>query len=247
MAARHEGHHALRVTGVSGFTHARKLLSLLLAAVLLVVFANVSQVTTPAASAASESSTSTKDLSQWITSVTFDVSSDGGSTWTTLQGNDQVNLNQKIRFKVHFDIPAGTLSSSQHTLTYQIPSSITTVTALSKQPISYEGQEMATYSVTAAGVVTLDFSQDYIDRASGLTPTGTFSFDVDPGDVNKGQGGKLDFTPSETVDVPVNLQSDLTITKTARKVGSDGTIDYTLTVKSVNGTADDVKLTDIMV
>ena len=175
-----------------------------------------------------------------------------GDTWEELGANETVKADELLRFGIQYQIPGGTLSATNNTIYYQLP---VTQIAAAKEGNVYDnrGMKVGVYTISPSGMITITFDEYYVEEnAKGVVIDGTINFDTSAEELDTDKDGEinLDFTESETVEITIEetVLNDLTVEKTASVISeADGTIQYTITVNSVNGTAGNpVELSDWM-
>lgn len=191
------------------------------------------------------------DMTDYITSVTVYHKTTGwGDTWKELVDPNIVQDGDLVRFGISYEIPGGTLSAANNSISYQLP--LTSIsTANSGNVTNSKGEIVGTYTISQSGLLTITFSDHYVEQnAGGVVIDGTINLDTEVNALQTDSEGnvKLEFSDNEIVEIKVQqtVKDDLTVEKSAGSVNSDGTVTYTITVSSKNGTAEDVVLSDWM-
>ena len=191
------------------------------------------------------------DMTDYITSVTVYHKTTGwGDTWKELVDPNIVKDGDLVRFGISYEIPGGTLSAANNSISYQLP--LTSIsTANSGNVTNSKGEIVGTYTISQSGLLTITFSDHYVEQnAGGVVIDGTINLDTEVNALQTDSEGnvKLEFSDNEIVEIKVQqtVKDDLTVEKSAGSVNSDGTVTYTITVSSKNGTAEDVVLSDWM-
>lgn len=164
-----------------------------------------------------------------------------------------INKNDILRFEMEYELAPGTLTSTRHTVTYQLPSVFSKVTA---NTISILGTKavVGEFSITENGLATINFyptvavGESLVEQNAALEVGGTIRFDCKAGDIigdgdgqrislgewtivleESGGGGGGDTThETEPTEPPPPEDEDLFVKKTHTVVdAANGIIDFT--------------------
>lgn len=172
-------------------------------------------------------------------------------TWEKWDDSTLVEDGYLIQFVLQYVLPAGTLSEGNATVVYQLPVE-QIAAAKSGYVVDKSGSIVGEYTISQGGLIAITFFDEYVkENAAGVAIEGSISFDstAEGLDADGDNEIELKFTDSEEVYIKIKdtVQNDLTVAKTASENKEDGTVDYTITVSSVNGTdGNPVTLTDVM-
>lgn len=189
------------------------------------------------------------NLYNYVHTVTVQHKADGETVWQDVE-NGNVQTGDSLRFTLQYLIPGGTLDADHRTVTYQLP--VQTTKSDSGNVYDEKNNVVGTYTITEDGLITIVFNEDYAtSNASGYDIAGNISFETTVDALNTDTKGDvtLPFTQEVTLHVTdkVNNTGDLQVTKTAANINpTAGTVDYTITVNSENGTGSTVLLNDVM-
>lgn len=189
----------------------------------------------------------------WIQSV--DAKHQGQwdvNNWQTIKDGEEIKENDQLRFRLEYTIPSGTLSEND-IVEYQLPNAFNKVKAESGNILNEYGTIMGTYTIEENGKVTFKFNESTIAGNSSSPIEGTFSFDCSQSDLKKEDNGdyKIPFNSEITFDFKSEEKKanseDLSGWKTQSEYDKEkGTITYTITINSKNGTGDKIKVKDWM-
>jgi len=182
-------------------------------------------------------SDTTTSLDPFITHVTINGNTD---TAVTVVDGDSVKI------AISYTVGANQLSSTQKTLTYQLPAGFS-ISKLQSGTVFKTGTSDAigTYQITTDGAVTINFNETY-------DPTGILSgtIQVDGSASSSGGTGSKSYNigaSTLTVEPKTEATTDLNVSKTHDiTTVKDGKIHYTVTAYTVKGTAGTVNITDTM-
>ncbi len=208
----------------------------------------VSKVRTAAGTYSAAQPRTATDFEQFIKTVTLEHSSDNGSTWRSITATDPVLPTDALRFNITYALPQNTLTHENNTIEYQLPNGIKPIEPQSGTLKDDRQVVVGSYTIGTDGKVQIIFSDEYIDEMGGSLITGEVHFDADVDEIINEGDDKTEIHFGDSVDVVVDVEwkkADLSLTKKA-KYNDDGTIDYTITIDSTNGTNDVVKLDDVM-
>lgn len=190
------------------------------------------------------------NLGNYITAVTVQHKAPGEVIWKDVEDGN-VQTGDALRFDIQYTIPGKTLDADNRTVTYDLPSSIKAAKA--ETGYVYNGsQVVGTYTITTDGKITITFTEDYAkSNADGSEINGHIAFESSVSDIDTNTKGDVTIPFKQDITLHVtdkeNNTADLQVTKAAANVNKTaGTVDYTLTVTSENGTGGPVTLTDVM-
>lgn len=190
------------------------------------------------------------DLRDKITSITVSHKTTAwGDTWKELKEGEVVQRDELLRFAISYRLPGGTLSQDNNTVYYQLP--VTKIDkAESGNVYSNTGSQVGTYAISTEGLITITFIEDYaVQNGNGAFIDGVVNFDssAEALDTDDDYKIKLEFSDSASTEVEIEkkVQEDLTVTKSAQVQDEEnGLVLYTVTVTSLNGTAEEVTISD---
>lgn len=188
------------------------------------------------------------NLANYVTGVTVQHKAPGADEWVDVDEHGNVQSGDALLFWIAYSIDAKTLSTSNRTVTYTLPITAT------KEEIGdvYNGTAIVgTYKITE-NKIEIEFTEEYAaSNASGMPITGQIAFESSVSNVETDSKGDGQITFNENIPIHItdkeNNTGDLQVTKTAANLNvTGGTVDYTITVTSENGTRSAVSLTDVM-
>lgn len=174
--------------------------------------------------------------------------------WKDVTNTTKVDVNDQLRFKIHYTVPGGELSAEKNTIVYQLPGDITFSKEDRGVVLNETGQEVGTYVISTDGKISITFNENYVkNNEKGQSIQGFISFETTVKELGGSEGNKIElpFNDRVTVEIPVDdniaINEDLNVTKNATVISNDeGIVKYTIVVTSQNGTNSDVNLNDIM-
>ena len=190
------------------------------------------------------------DFKQYIDKCTFEHQVGGNGSWSTVENNASIDKNDKVRFNLEYTIPKGTLGNG-NTIYYDLPNALKnfqdsgTVYDNADKPIG-------TYEIKN-GRVNIVFDKEFADSNKTSKIVGWVKLEGQAKDVITGTDNKTTIVFNDKVQYEVkfeeqlNTKGDLSVSKSASNINNEnGTLTYTITVYSQNGTNSQVSLTDTM-
>lgn len=175
------------------------------------------------------------DFSNDITSVTVERQQD--SQWipsgTFMDGDT-------IRVTIQYTIPEGKIAETQKTMHYQLPDGIALQEIETGRVTSGE-DEVGDYTIGTNGLIIITFDEGFNTSEAFA---GSIMFQGYVSYADAGDGGQIVFGGSGTTITvtPGEETYDLTAAKTA--IYADGTISYTITVSTKEGTDGSITISD---
>ena len=188
-------------------------------------------------------------LDSFINNVTVQHKRPDSNVWEDVTDN-QVQMGDDLRFDIQYTIPGKTLSTDNHTVTYQAP--VNAVVPESGDVLDSAKNVVGTYNISSDGLITITFNEEYASQnASGNEIVGHIAFVSSVEAMNNGQPGNTNVAFKENVvlnfEIRPDTSADLLVKKAQSEVDMDnGTLSYTIKVTSKNGTGGPVVLTDTM-
>lgn len=190
------------------------------------------------------------DFKQYIDKCTFEHQVGGNGSWSTVENNASIDKNDKVRFNLEYTIPKGILGNG-NTIYYDLPNALKnfqdsgTVYDNADKPIG-------TYEIKN-GRVNIVFDKEFADSNKTSKIVGWVKLEGQAKDVITGTDNKTTIVFNDKVQYEVkfeeqlNTKGDLSVSKSASNINNEnGTLTYTITVYSQNGTNSQVSLTDTM-
>ncbi|MGP1361709.1 MAG: SpaA isopeptide-forming pilin-related protein [Candidatus Fimenecus sp.] len=204
-----------------------------------------------------------KDFSQWITSTSVQRATSGSNDYIDIDLNNAVvNKNDSLRFRIEYTIPPNSLDST-NTITYKLPDVIKTAKADSGRVIDKTGNYCGNYTISETGLISITFLDEYAlnnknhkdlngQDISGVDLLGFISFETKVSDIQtEGEQSKPINIGGSTIVLRITEGSpendDLSIKKSYSITNAaEGTVSFTITVTSKNGTATAPQILDHM-
>ena len=190
------------------------------------------------------------DFKKYIDKCTFEHQVGGNGSWSTVENNASIDKNDKVRFNLEYTIPKGTLENG-NTIYYDLPNALKnfqdsgTVYDNADKPIG-------TYEIKN-GRVNIVFDKEFADSNKTSKIVGWVKLEGQAKDVITGTDNKTTIVFNDKVQYEVkfeeqlNTKGDLSVSKSASNINNEnGTLTYTITVYSQNGTNSQISLTDTM-
>ncbi len=196
---------------------------------------------------AGETASDKYDLGKYITTIKIQRREKGTELWEDIVDNN-VKVNDELRFEVNYRLPEGTLDSNNRTVTYQIDKKIKIIKADSGDVLN-EGKIVGSYTIGMDGRIEIIFNEDYAKgNADGSPITGHVYFESSVEAMGGSEGGEIIIPFKEEVTLHVkNTVGDLTVDKESYNVKpTEGTLEYKIVVSSKHGTGQDVILEDVL-
>lgn len=160
----------------------------------------------------------------------------------------EFNNGDQIKTDIEYDIPAGILSTDNRVISYQLPDGVLPQGDLNGVVYS-KGSAVGTYTISSTGLIEITFNEDFVDSGSRIDGdvgfSGTVSSDntkVDKDIIFGGKGGTITIKKEE--ETPET--GDINITKEGTLSTDKKTIEYKVTVSTVNGTKKTVTVKDYL-
>lgn len=160
----------------------------------------------------------------------------------------EFNNGDQIKTDIEYDIPAGILSTDNRVISYQLPDGVLPQGDLNGVVYS-KGSAVGTYTISSTGLIEITFNEDFVDSGSRIDGdvgfSGTVSSDntkVDKDIIFGGKGGTITIKKEE--ETPET--GDINITKEGTLSADKKTIEYKVTVSTVNGTKKTVTVKDYL-
>ena len=191
------------------------------------------------------------DFKKYITSIKYKT----GSDWKDVtEGNIEINGSDTLEFMMNYKLPAYTLSPENKTIMYQLPEGLAIKSDEQGKVYSSDNQEVGTYTISSDGKVMITFYDTYVQASvKGQEINGYIQFSslVDESKTDDAGKKEINFNDSNKVTVVIKdktiTSEDLLVKKEYSDVDQKtGTVKYTITVSSKNGTYSDVTLKDAM-
>lgn len=188
------------------------------------------------------------DFEKYIKDVTLEVKPKGTNSWQSLASGGTVHLGDALRVSLSYEIPTGTLTTENKTITYTIPDNIRPIENSSGDVYDNNNDVIGTYTISTDGTISITFSDDTIEQNANSPIEGRISFHSSVDKIDAGEEGKNTITFSDDVKFDVYVGNDLNVSKTHTSVDQEnGTAEYTITVSSSFGTdGKSIELTDAM-
>ena len=202
-------------------------------------------VTAAAAPAAGE-----KDFTDCITSVSVKHNGEEVTEGTVVTTNDS------LEFRIYYTLDSGWLAGSD-TISYQLPEQLSVVAGASGDVVDSSYQVVGRYSVDETGKVKVVFNENYVKANEASPIAGSIRFKASVTNVTSTTPEKVELKFRDDLTIhfqvkeeekPEHFRGDLSVQKTAGNPNpaEDGTVVYTIKVKSTEGTFDVVELKDMM-
>lgn len=190
------------------------------------------------------------DFKSYIDKVTFERQIGGNGAWDSVGEDEVIDKKDKIRFNVGYTLPQGTLGDNK-TIHYELPEALKNFTDNGKV-YDTNDNEVGTY-IIENGYVKITFDDEFAASNATSKIVGWVKLEGQAKDVISGtdEKTKIIFNDKISYEVTIkddlNNKGDLSVTKSASNIDNEnGTLTYTITVSSQNGTNTEVTLTDIM-
>ena len=189
---------------------------------------------------ATQTATTTIDFGKYITKATLKKLV--GKIW---KDSSEFEDGDNVMVRLEYNIPQGTVTADNPTITYQLPDGIKLKDVESGSvKDANSDKEVGTYTITKDGKISITFNEEFLkddtDFIGDIEFMGTASNDStnDSKDITFGADG-TNFTIK-----PKPVDEDLTVKKTASEP-KDGKVSYTITATSNNGTGENnIKISD---
>lgn len=189
---------------------------------------------------------SPRSLNQHVLSVTLQKAPQGSEDWTDFNGTLEENERLKVTFT--FKIPKGTLGTDEasRTLVYDSPVGITSSDATKDNPGTFPTIG-AKYYFEGDKIHVVFNEETAEENVNHPIVKGTFTFESDCRHVENTGKTEFNFGDGHEHTIKVNHRGDLTVQKTHAEPSADGTVNWTVTVRSNSGTKPDenINITDV--
>ena len=194
------------------------------------------------------------DMRDMITDVTIEKKVPSTTdTWESIGENATVNEKDEIRFQIKYRVPGGTLSPGNDTITYKLPNAIKPLKEERGHVVNSSQQIVGEYVIKTDGTISIQFSEDFVKSNSENQPiSGHVKFHGNIDQISGGSGNDvaLDFTDNIIFHVKVEeyvpTEGDIRAEKTGRELKEEGLIEYTVFVRSDQGTYGNVVVKEHM-
>ncbi|WP_166079324.1 SpaA isopeptide-forming pilin-related protein [Xiamenia xianingshaonis] len=197
------------------------------------------------------------DFKDNITGITVEYRPDKNTnTWVTIdpdQPGTVVSEDGQLKFKIDYNLPSGTLSAGRDTIYYQLPTNIKLMQEEFGFVYDSGNAKVGTYRISEDGLVTITFDEVYVAKNATNDIEGFINVTCDIKQLNQADGTtvKLPFDDKHefgiTIEKTETAEADLDVVKEKPTYNeAEGTLEYTVVVKSTKGTTNTVTLQDIM-
>nr|WP_314639240.1 Cna B-type domain-containing protein [uncultured Olsenella sp.] len=181
------------------------------------------------------------DLTPYITGDTR-VEKLVNGTWTPAT---QFSDGDSVRVALSYNIPAGVVTETNRTISYQLPNGLKP-DSVQNGRVTSGGKEVGDYAIDTDGKVTITYDQAFAQGGGAVQ--GTLNFHGMVSNTSGGSSGTINFGGASTpitVVTPVQDSHDITTKKTGSFANNDRTkASYTVTVTTNKGTGEPVSVTD---
>lgn len=201
---------------------------------------------------------SDKEKRYTIKSVTAKKWDRSGSIWVDIADGATVDQEDKLKFKLNFTIPKGTLGTAtegDRQIVYNLgKNGIKILESITDEPVYIYGtdKQVGKYSITKEGVATITYDKLYAAQNYKDSIDGYLEFTSSVHSIHKEDGDEhqYKFFDNVTFDIKIGSEegADISIEKSNDTSEiSNGILTYTIKVKSDNGTnGNKVYLSDVM-
>ncbi len=182
------------------------------------------------------------DMTNYITSIT--VSKDNNGTW---QSSTEFTDGEKVRMDMTFSVPSGIVTKNSPSLSYDFPKGLLKPGTTMTGDVMDNGKKVGSYQITTDSdgnsKIVLTYNEDF---ANGDAFTGGAYFETEIALGGEAKDVTYAFAGTNT---PITvkkkeLYADLTTSKKAELSSDHKTIDYTIEMKSTNGTDSKITVSD---
>ena len=190
------------------------------------------------------------DFKDKIDKVTFERQIGGNGVWDSVGEDQAIDKNDRIRFNLEYTLPTGTLGNEK-SIYYKLPDALKNFT---DGGTVYDNNDNAigTYKIEN-GYVVVTFKDEFAASNATSKIVGWVRLAGEAKDVITGTEEITEIVFNDrvkyelTIKDGLNNEGDLSVEKTASNVNNEnGTLTYTITVSSQNGTSSEVNLVDTM-
>ncbi len=197
------------------------------------------------------------DFKDNITGITVEYRPDKNTnTWITIDPSKPgtvVSEDGQLKFKIDYNLPSGTLGAGRDTIYYQLPSNIKLMQEEFGFVYDSGNAKVGTYRISEDGLVTITFDEVYVAKNATNDIEGFINVTCDIKQLNQTDGTtvKLPFDDKHefgiTIEKTETVEADLDVAKEKPTYNeAEGTLEYTVVVKSTQGTTNPITLQDIM-
>ena len=191
-------------------------------------------------------------LDNYVKNVRLQMSTDG-QNFTDVTEDSRFYSWDWLKFILEYELPAYTMSKDNKIFNYTIPYNIAILEKAEGYVFNNAGNIVGTYEINEAGVITIDFYEDFAEKnANGEPIYGNIAFSSKLDGSAVGKDGSITFTFNDEISIDliiedkVNKSGDLYVEKSQSNLTDDGFIEYTVKVYSVEGTSKEVYIKDTM-
>ena len=190
------------------------------------------------------------DFKDKIDKVTFERQIGGNGVWDSVGEDQAIDKNDRIRFNLEYTLPTRTLGNEK-SIYYKLPDALKNFTDVGTV---YDKNDNAigTYKIEN-GYVVVTFKDEFAASNATSKIVGWVKLTGEARDVITGTEETTEIVFNDrvkyelTIKDGLNNEGDLSVKKTASNVNNEnGTLTYTITVSSQNGTSSEVNLADTM-
>ncbi len=197
------------------------------------------------------------DFKDNITGITVEYRPDKNTnTWITIDPSKPgtvVSEDGQLKFKIDYNLPSGTLGAGRDTIYYQLPTNIKLMQEEFGFVYDSGNAKVGTYRISEDGLVTITFDEVYVAKNTTNDIEGFINVTCDIKQLNQTDGTtvKLPFDDEHqfgiTIEKTETVEADLDVVKEKPTYNeAEGTLEYTVVVKSTQGTTNPITLQDIM-
>lgn len=194
------------------------------------------------------------DFAQFIKLVQMQYK-DGNNGWKDVPPGYKIGKDETIAFNIKYNLPGGKLTLDYPYMTYQLPGEYLILEQQKGKVDNTQGVTVGEYIIDTNGLITIKFNDAFVKNNMDNHPIEGFiraEAKVDSSKVTE-DNNTLHFADDCNIKIEIDDtepdNSDVRVTKSSSPENgfdADGCIEYTLTVKSNNGTKNPVILTDEM-
>ena len=133
-----------------------------------------------------------------------------GNDWVEIEDGYQFKDGEAVQVKLSYSLASGIVSSTNNTLTYQLPAGLTLTKDIADGKV-YRGKEVVgSYTISKSGEVKLTFTHE--DILKGMPFIGNFTFEADVDYSQAGTDGKVSFNDKFNLTIK-KPDGDIAVTK----------------------------------
>lgn len=191
---------------------------------------------------------SSVDFTKYITSATLMYLKDG--KWTPVPAGYKVKNGEEVGFSIDYTLDQGALGGSS-TITYKLPEAIQVIEAQTGDVLDNSDNPVGTYTIGTDGLITIIIDPKVVEDNNKGETSGYIRAKGKIDSSKADTGDDIVFNGDVTLDTSITIlppdNSDVSVVKSGPgSINDDGTITYTVTVSSTNGTTDSVTLEDVI-